>query len=44
MTNYTFGQIYEMPIMEFFMYTAYLKWKAAKQEQQIREFKMKNKH
>jgi len=43
MTNYNFGQVYEMPIMEFFTYVSYLRYKQAKEEQQIREFKLKNK-
>lgn len=43
MTNYNFSEIYGMPIMEFFTYISYLKYKAAKEEQQIREFKAKHK-
>ena len=43
MTNYNFSQVYGLPIMEFLTYTAYLRYKQRKEEQQIREFRLKNK-
>ena len=42
MTNYNFGQVFDLPIMEFFTYVSYLRYKAAKEEQAIREFKTKH--
>lgn len=42
MTKYNFSQIYDMPIVEFLTYTAYLRYKAKKEEEQIRQFNIKN--
>ena len=42
MTKYNFGQIFEMPVMEFYTYISYLRYKQAKEEQKLREFRLKN--
>lgn len=42
MTRYNFGQVYDMPVMEFFTYVSYIRYKKAKEEQKIREFKTKH--
>ena len=43
MTNYNFSEVYGLPVMEFFAYTAYLRYKQRKEEQKIREFRLKHK-
>ena len=43
MTNYTFGEVYNISVMEFFTYVSYLRMKARKEEQKMREWKIKNK-
>lgn len=42
MTNYNFGQVFDLPIMEFFTYVSYIRWERAKEEQKLREYKIKN--
>lgn len=41
MTNYNFTQVFHMGVVEFFSYVAYLKYKAAKEEQRIKELQRK---
>lgn len=43
MTGYNFGQLYLLPALEFFAYVSYIRWKQAKEERQLREFRLKNK-
>lgn len=42
MTKLNFNEIFTMPIMEFLTYVSYLRWKAAKEEQARREFRIKH--
>lgn len=35
MTNYNFREIYEMPVLEFFGYASYLRYKAQKEKEQM---------
>lgn len=44
LTRYDFGRVYEMPVMEFFMYVSYVNYKRKKEEQQIKEFRAKMKN
>lgn len=43
MTNFNFAQIFDLPIMEFLTYVAYIRFKVKKEEQRLREFKIKHK-
>jgi len=45
MTNYNFREIYEMPVLEFFGYASYLRYKAQKEKERNDELmrKMKRK-
>lgn len=43
MTNYNFGQLYLMSVMEFFAYCQYTLYKARKREREIKQFKRKHK-
>lgn len=43
MTNYTFSEIYDMPVMEFFAYCQYIVYKSRKREQEIKQFRRKHK-
>lgn len=43
MTNYNFGEVYNISVMEFFTYVSYLRMKARKEEARMREWKIKNK-
>lgn len=42
-TRLDFTQIYEMPAIEFLSYACYVNYKRRREEQQIKEFKAKNK-
>lgn len=43
MTRYDFGEIFNMPVMEFFTYVAYIRYKLRKEEERMRMWKIKNK-
>ena len=42
LTHYNFGEVYQMGVNEFFTYVAYCHYKAKKEEQKIREFRLKH--
>lgn len=42
MTRRTDEQVFQMSVMDFFAWVAYAKYKAQKQEQKIREFRLKH--
>ncbi len=42
MTNYNFREIYEMPVLEFFGYASYLRYKAQKEKEALDQIKRKN--
>ena len=43
MTNYNFREVYGLPIMEFFTYVAYIRYKRKMEEKQINDFRTRNK-
>ena len=43
LTLHNFKDVLLMDVNEFFAYVAYCRYKAAKEEQQLREFRLKNK-
>lgn len=42
LTKFDFDKVYEMPIVDFFQYVAYINWKRKKEEKELREFQNKN--
>ena len=43
LTLYNFSEVYNISVMEFFAYVSYLRMKARKEEERMRQWKIKNK-
>lgn len=41
MTKYNFGELYNMPALEFFAYIAYINYKRKKEEAQLKKINKK---